>query len=325
MTSNKVEISQKTIVFTVLFLISLWLVWYIHGIILLFFVCVLLMETINPVITRMERLKIPRLLSVSVIYLIVLAILFFAFAGIIPVLVEQTTGLIKTLPSIIQHTKFFGLSAIDLSSQFKILEPLPGDITNLAVSVLSNIIYAIVIIMITFYLLLERKHFNRHFKNYFGEKVGSKITKVIDQLEVRFGSWINAQLIVMLIIGILSYVIYLILGLKYAVSLAIIAGLLEIIPNVGAIIAIAFAAIIGLNTSFSMALLVVAFCTTLHLIVNNIIVPKILKETCNINPVVTILLLVVGAKLGGVVGVILAVPIYMTIEVIYKVLSNKDP
>jgi predicted PurR-regulated permease PerM len=283
------------------------------------------METINPVITRMEKLKIPRLLSISIIYLVVLAILFFAFAGIIPILVEQTTGLIKTLPSIIQHTNFFGLSAIDLSSQFKILEPLPGDITNLAVSVLSNIVYAIVIIMITFYLILERKHFNRHFNNYFGEKVGSKITKVIDQLEVRFGSWINAQLIVMLIIGILSYVIYLILGLKYAVSLAIIAGLLEIIPNVGAIIAIAFAAIIGLNTSLSMALLVVAFCTTLHLIVNNIIVPKILKETCNINPVVTILLLVVGAKLGGVVGVILAVPIYMTIEVIYKVLSNKDP
>jgi len=325
MTTKKIEISPKTIIFTVLFLAALALVWYIRGIILLFFVCIILMETINPIITRFEKLKIPRLLSVSVIYIVVLTILFFAFAGIVPILVVQTTELIKALPSIIQHINFFGLSAIDLSSQFKILEPLPGSIANIAVSILSNIFYAIVVIMITFYLILEKKYFNKNLTNYFGEKIGNKITRIIDELEIRLGSWVNAQLILMLVIGVISYLIYLILGLKYAVSLAIIAGLLEIIPNIGPIIAIFFATIVGLSSSPSTALLVVICCAALHLTVSNFIVPKVFKEACNISPVVTILLLVVGAKLGGVVGVILSVPIYMTVEVIIQVLSNKDP
>ncbi len=324
MRTRKIEISPKTIVFTVLFLLALALLWSIRGIIVLIFVCFVLMEAINPTVTSLEKIKIPRLLSVSIIYLVILAILFFAFAGIVPVLVEQTTGLVKTLPDIIQNTNFFGKSAIDLSSQFKILEPLPGDIANIAVSIVSNIFYTIIVMMITFYLILERKHFHKYATNYFGDNAGNKISKIIDGLEARLGNWVNSQLILMISVGIISYLIYLILGLKYAVSLAIIAGILEIVPNIGAIIAVIFAAIIGLTISPTSALLVIACCTVLHLILNNFIIPKIMKETCNISPVITILLLVVGAQLGGIVGAILAVPVYMTIEVVIKIVFGRD-
>lgn len=324
MKTRRVEISPKTIVFIVFFLIGLAVLWNIRSIIMLFFVCFIFMEAINPVVRKMESFKVPRVLAITIIYLFLLAVLFFAFAGIIPVLIEQTSGIVKSLPEIIQHTSVFGFSAVDFSSQLKILEPLPGNIANIAVSILSNIFSAIVILMITFYLLLERKKFGRHCINYFGENIGSKLTMIIDNLEIRLGSWVNAELILMITIGALSYIAYLILGLDYALSLAIIAGLLEIVPNIGPIISVMIASIVGLTISPTTALLTVIAGVVIQQLENNIIVPKIMKEACDISPIITILLLLIGAKLGGVVGAILAVPIFMTIEVVVKVVMGKD-
>lgn len=323
MRTRRVEISYKTIIFTVLFLIGLSLIWYLRNIIILFFVCVILMLALNPTVTRLQKIKIPRFLAIILIYLIILALLIFAFSGIIPILVEQTTGLIKTLPQLIQNVSIFGTSAIDLTSQLKILEPLPGNIANIAVSVLSNLFSTILILIITFYLLLERKNFGKYGNNFFGNQIGNKIIEIIDALEIRLGSWVNAELLLMLIIGVLSYIAYLLLGLSYAVPLAIIAGLLEIVPNFGPVISLIFASIIGLTISPTIALLTIIAGIIVHQLENNFITPKIMKETCDLNPVITIFLLLVGARLGGIVGAILAIPIYMTIEVVIKVLKSR--
>jgi len=322
MAIKKVEISPKTIIFTVLFLISLALIWFIKDIIVLFFICLILMEAINPTIVHLERFKIPRFVATVLMYLLIITAIVLAFAGIIPILVEQTTGLIKILPNLIQNTSFLGIPTIDLSSQLKILETLPTNIANTALSIVSNVFSSIVILMITFYLILERKNLGTYSTRYFGESVGEKIKRIIDDLEVRVGNWVNAELLLMLLISILSFIGYSILGLKYAVPLALIAGLLEIVPTIGPIIAVILASIIGFTVSPTVGLLTILVGTIIQQLENSMIVPKIMKETCNINPVITILLLMVGARLGGVAGAILAVPIYMTVEVIINVIKK---
>ncbi|MEI8067492.1 MAG: AI-2E family transporter [Candidatus Shapirobacteria bacterium] len=322
MKTNKIEISQKTIIFTILFLIALGLLWLIKDVIVLFFVCFILMQAINPAVVRLEKFKVPRILGIVLIYLLILIAIVLSFAGIIPILIEQTTGLAKTLPDLIKNASFFGISTADLSSQFKILESLPGGIANTAFAILSNLFSAIVILMVTFYLLLERKNMGDYSIKYFGQNTGSKIKKIIDQLEIRLGSWVSAEVLLMIIIGILSFIGYSLLGLKYAVALALIAGILEIVPNIGPIISVILASIIGFTVSPTIGLLTILVGTIVQQLENNLIVPKIMKETCNISPVITILLLMVGAKLGGVVGAIIAVPIYMTAEVIFKTLKK---
>ncbi len=324
MRTKRIEISPKTIVFTVLFLLALALLWNIRSIIILVFVCFIFMEAINPTINRLQKLKVPRALAILIIYLLGLSVLFFAFAGIIPPLVDQTTGLIKTLPDLVKNINIYGLKASDFSSQLKILEPVPGGIANIAVSFVSNLFSAIIILIITFYLLLERKHFAKYSIDFFGEKNGGLITKIIDNLEIRLGNWVNAELILMVVMGILSYFVYLILGLNYAVSLAIITGLLEIVPNIGSIISVVFSSIIGFTVSPTIGLLTLGAGILIQQLEGNFIAPKVMKESCDINPVITILLLLTGAKLGGVPGAILAVPIYMTVEVIIKVLFKKE-
>lgn len=320
MAVKKIEISYKTIVFTVIFLLSLALLWYIRNIILLLFVSFILMEALNPYVSFLEKHKVPRPIAIVIIYLVILAIVAVALAGIVPVFVEQTAGLIDTLPRFIEDFNLFGFSASDLSTQLRIIESLPANIARAVLSVFSNLFSAFVLFVVTYYLLLERKRFPHYSLNIFGADGQKKTDAIISILEQRLGHWVNAEFFLMTIIGLLSYIGYTLLGLNYAVPLAIIAGLLEIVPNIGPTIATTLAALIGLTVSPITALLAVAWGILIQQLENNIIVPKIMKETVGINPLVTIVLLITGARLAGVIGSILAIPVYITVEAVIRIL-----
>ena len=260
---------------------------------------------------------------ILILYIIILTVISFSVAGIVPILVEQTAGLVKTLPETLKNIKIFGSDAIDLSSQFKILENLPGGIAKTAISVVSNVISGFVILFLTFYLLLEKKNFPKYGNEVFGETGKEKMIAIIERLEARLGSWVTAEFFLMSIIGLLSYIGYSILGLNYAVPLAIFAGLLEAVPSIGPTVATALAALVGFTISPLTGVLAIIVGTVIQQLENNIIVPRIMKQTVGFNPLVTILLIAAGAKLGGVVGAILALPVFLTIETIFKVLINK--
>jgi len=318
----RVEVSYKTIVFTLLFSLALYLLWLIRDIILLFFICFIFMEAINPTVKKLERLKIPRPLAILILYIIILSVISFAIAGIVPILIEQTTGLVSTLPKVIANVNVFGASATDIYNQFKILETLPQNIAQAAFSVVNDIFSGFIILVITFYLLLERRHFNSYSLNFFGPHK-DKALKIIETLESRLGNWVNAELFLMTTIGLLSYVGFLVLGLPYALPLALIAGLLEAIPNIGPTVSAFLAALIGLTISPLTALLAIIWGIIVQQLENNVIVPKIMKETVGLNPLATILVIATGAKLAGVGGALLAIPVYLTTETIIKVLTER--
>ena len=161
MKPQRIEISYKTIVFIVILSAFLALLWQLRSLLILIYVCFLFMAAINRTINRLEKYKIPRALAIFLVYLLIIIAISFALASIIPVLVEQTNALIATLPDIMQNTQFFGTSAIDWSSQFKILETLPANIAKATVSVFSNVLSTLIIFMITFYLLEERKNLGK--------------------------------------------------------------------------------------------------------------------------------------------------------------------
>lgn len=322
MKTQKVEITYRTIVFTVLFLISLLVLWQLRPLILTVFLCFLFMEGLHPAVNWLEKAKLPRVLAILIVYLFIIAALTFSVIGIIPDLIEQSTILIRNLPNVIKNIDILGLNFVDFSSQFKILENLPSNITSLVVSIFSNLFSIFVFFVITFYLLLERKNFDKYLKNIFGQK-SLKAISIFNQLEKRLGVWVSAQLMLMLIIGFLSYLGYVIIGVNFALPLAIIAGILELVPNIGPTIASILAGIFGLTISPITGILAVIWGIIVQQLENNFIVPKIMKETIGINPLITILLIASGAKLGGIIGAIIALPLYVTIETVYQAL-NKD-
>lgn len=321
MKAQKVEITYRTIIFTVLFLISLLVLWQLRALILTVFLCFLFMEGLLPAVNWLEKTKMPRVLAILLVYLFIIAALSFSVVGVIPDLVDQSTILIKNLPTALKNIDILGLNFVDFSSQLKILENLPGNITSLVVAIFSNLLSIFVFFVITFYLLLERKNFDKYLKSIFGQKSLKAIT-IFNQLEKRLGIWVGAQLTLMLIIGILSYLGYVIIGVNFALPLAIIAGILELVPNIGPTIASILAGIFGLTISPITGVLAVIWGIIVQQLENNFIVPKIMKEAIGINPLITILLIASGAKLGGVVGAVIALPLYITIETIYRALNT---
>jgi len=135
-------------------------------------------------------------------------------------------------------------------------------------------------------------------------------------LEHHLGGWIRAQLILMSLIGVLVYLGLTILGIEFALPLAILAGLLEIIPNFGPTMAAVPAILMGFAISPLTGIAVGALYFLIQQLENSLIVPQVMKRTVGFNPVVTIIALMIGFKLGGAFGAVLAIPFGLMIKAI---------
>jgi predicted PurR-regulated permease PerM len=137
-------------------------------------------------------------------------------------------------------------------------------------------------------------------------------------MQNKMGQWLRAQLILGLVVGIAVYIGLKILGVEYALLLALIAGVLEIVPYLGPILAVVPALMIGLAQSPIIGLSVLGLYLLIQQVENNILVPKIMQTVTGLNPVISILALLVGLKAGGIAGAILAIPLAMMAVVILE-------
>jgi len=274
-------------------------------------------------VEKFENLKIPRWLSIILIYVIVFLVATISLAGIIPPFVEQTSDLISQLPLLMEKT---GISRIDrniINSQVSQLGSIPINLAKFVVGVLSNLASILVLAVFTFYLLEERSKIDKYLSRYFSKEQQGKIKKVVVKIEKRLGSWIRGELILMTIVGVISYFGFRILGIEYALPLSILAGLLEIIPNIGPIVASVPAVLAGLSISPFHALATLSWCFLVQQIENNLIVPKVMQKAVGINPLIILISLWVGFRLAGIFGAILAVPAVLILEIISLEILNK--
>lgn len=313
---KKIEISHRTIVFTTFFLIFLAFLWQIKQIIIGLFVALILMAAINPAIDRMEKMKIPRVLGIILIYILILALVGLIIAGVIPPLVDQTSTLIANAPKFIEDLGIPNIDQRIIESQIQQLGSIPANLVKVSVEILTNIVAIAALLVITFYLLLERKNLNRYLHILFGGDGERKAERFIDEIEKKIGSWVRAQFSSMVIIGMMSYFGLRLLGIDFALPLALLAGLLEIVPNIGPVIASIPAILAGLAISPLMALAVAALYFLIQQIESSFIYPQIVAREVGVNPLITIISLVVGFKLGGILGAILAIPFVLLIQVI---------
>jgi predicted PurR-regulated permease PerM len=314
--AQKIEISYKTIIFAVFFLVFLWLVYQIREIIVGLFVSLVLMTAVNPSVDKLEKLKIPRLLGILLVYLIILVTIGLIIAGIVPPLIEQTATLVSRLPRYFEQLGFFNLSQGVIEDQISQLGSIPANLLKISLSIFSNLLSTFVILVITFYLLLERKNLNRYLHVLFAGDGQDRAERFITEIEQQLGGWVRAQLFLMIVIGLACYVGLRLLGIDFALPLALLAGLLEIIPNVGPTLAAVPAVLFGLIVSPIMALAVAALYFLIQQVENSFLVPQVMSQEVGVNPLITIISLAIGFKIGGVAGAVLAVPAVLLIKVI---------
>lgn len=311
---TRIEISYRTIVFTVIFLLSLWFLYTIRAVLLALFVAIILMSALNPLISYLEKKRIPRGLASIVLLVLLLLTISGIIASIVPALVDQTRSLVTQIPPIIER---LGIPSIDQRVISDQLGSIPGNVAKILITTFSNLISVLTLLVVTYYLLAERANLHRYLIIFFGnQEVEKKAEEFVDKLEHQIGGWLRGELSLMFIIGIMTYVGLRLLNINYALPLAIIAGLLEIIPNIGPTVAMIPAVLIAISTSPVIALATVALYFLIQQFENNIIVPKVMQKAVGVKPLITIVALMIGLKIAGVLGAILAVPTYVVLRIV---------
>ncbi len=313
---TKVEVSHRTVIFTVFFLIFIAFLYQIRSILLGVFVAIVLMAALNPTVNWLNKKGVPRLLAILLLFLLTIALIVFALLGIIPALVEQTSVLIDQLPFYSQNLGLVGLDARFIDNQLSQLGSIPSGVLRLGLSVFNNTLNLVAILILTFYLLMERKNLDRYLKVLFNDKENKKAANFVDKLEHNLGGWIRAQLILMTLIGVLVYLGLTVLGIEFALPLAILAGILEVIPNFGPTFAAVPAILMGFAISPLTGVAVGALYFLIQQLENSLIVPQVMERTVGFNPVITIIALMIGFKLGGVLGAVLAIPFGLMIKAV---------
>ncbi len=321
--TSKIEISHRTIIFTVIFLLGLWVLFQIRDILFLVFIAFILMTALRPLVDWLAWARIPRVLAILFIYIIVFGFFGVSFAGTIPSLVIQSTKFMQELPTFLEKVlPYWNIDARSLSQQ---IAPISENILKLTVGIFSNILTTLTVLVFTFYFLLERKRLESLLMSTMGEDAAERVIVAIKEVESRLGAWVNGQILLMALVGVSVYFGLTLLRVDFALPLAIIAGVLEIVPMVGPIASAIPAILVALTMSPLLALSVVALYFIVQQVENNIFVPLILKKSVGLSPIVTIFALMVGGRLAGIVGAILAVPIVLVLQVVLRTLVSHKP
>lgn len=321
----QVNISSLTIVKVIFVVAGLALLWAIRDIIAIVFVAWVLASALDPMIDRLQRYHIPRALSILTIYVLCIGVLIAVLALLVPSVSTELSAMARDLPKVYEPIQqslsgirqtgeelgVMGAIQDSIDSAVKGLTTVSNSLYGAVASFLGGIVTAFGILVIAFYMTVEEDGIKKFVMSVAPTMYQPYLIKKINQIQSKLSSWLWGQMILMMFIGVLTGLSLWILGVKYWLVLGLFAGLTEFIPIIGPIMAAIPAVFIAMG-DFAEApykpLLVIILFIIIQQVENQLLVPRIMKRAVGLNPIIVILALLIGAKLGGLVGVVLAVP-----------------
>ena len=322
--NKNLVISTKTILITIGLVALSILLYQIRDVLLQLLVALIISLAIEPVVKYLVRSKFPRWAAVSLVFAITVFVLVLFFTLVLPLVVEQTRKLLVNIPDFVQ--KIFGDEAVRTSlnaslSQFAIGS---GSVFLVTYNVFSNVLGLITVFIFTLYLSLDLPNVKKRFLNLFADDLVDYVEEAIHDVEINLSHWIKGQLILMLAVGSVSYLGLIAVRMPYALSLALMAGILEVVPVLGPIISTVVASIVAFAISPVLGIIVVALFVGIQQLENSFLVPKVMQKVTGFNPLVTMAALLIGGKLFGVVGAIISIPVALMVIVIAHKLITLD-
>lgn len=337
---NKVvEISSSTILRTIFVLLLLWFLFLIRDILVLVFLAVIIVSAMDPIVDWFQKKKVPRSVTVLVVYILVFGAIGTAIYFLVAPLTSEISGLSRNFPNLIENFSGYFRGVREYAASHNIsqqvtdfsgnlndkLSQLGSNIFSGTISFIGGIFSFLVILSIAFYMSVQERGVKKFFASIAPDEHGEYVTGLVERIQFKMGRWLLGQIALMVIIFLIDYVGLLVIGAPYALILAIIAGLLEIVPYVGPIVSAIIATLITLlNGGLVKGLLVLALFALAQQLEGYVIAPLVMKKAVGLNPVVVILALLIGFKLGGVMGVVISVPIATAIgEVVNDITTKK--
>jgi predicted PurR-regulated permease PerM len=335
---NQADISTKIIIKSLAIILGLWLLYFIRDVVAVLFMAIILTATFDPAIDWMSKKKIVRPLGVFIIYVAMFFLLGLLIFFIVPPLFGQfkdfaqnipaySETLAKTFQGIEQYAKSYGIEFNSHNFLQDILGSIfqsSGQIFSTTAGVFHFFIYAFVVLALTFYMSVKEDGMKKFLTSITPKRNQEYVISVSKRINEKIGKWLAGQLLLMLIIFILDFIALSIFSIPYALILALLAGLLEIVPYLGPIISATLASLIGFLISPVTGFIVLGVLTIIQQLESHIIVPQLMKKVVGLNPIAVILALLIGAKLGGTLGAVLSVPIATAVGVFFSDLVEKN-
>ncbi|EIA19105.1 hypothetical protein KKC_14215 [Listeria fleischmannii subsp. coloradonensis] len=290
----------------------------------------------NPLVLFLEKRKVPRLLSVILIFIAFIAIVVLAVVQIGPVLTDQITELAKAIPGYwSDFEKWLGgitknppLNDFDIKGELekanisvpKILNSVLNGVTA-GIGAIASFLTSFVMILVTvpfilLYMFKDGHRFMDSVEKFFPKVIRPDAKKIIQEMNKTLSSYISSQALDCLFVGIFTFIGYLIIGQPYGLLFALIAGVTNIIPYLGPVIGAAPAVIVALFTSPFQALLVIIVVVIVQQIDGNVLQPLIMGRSLKIHPLTIIVILLVAGNLAGLLGMVLGVPLYAVVKTV---------
>lgn len=309
---------------------------YFQSLLTILITAILLSFILDYPVRFIEQRKLPRAIAILVVLLIGILLLGIIGITVIPILIDQLNGLLERLPSYVASgseqakvleawadernfpVSISSLVADSLSRVSYQLQQLSGQILGSFFSVVGSLLDLLLTIVLTFYMLLHGKELWEELFQFFPNNSGSKIR---DALKRTFNNYFVGQLTVASVMGVSITITFLIIQIPFGFLFGLVVGLMALFPF-GAALSISLVSFLMALKSFWLGLKVLAIAFIIEQIVESIIAPRLLGEFTGLNPVLVLVSLLIGAQLGGFLGLILAVPIASFIKVLFSLFQT---
>ena len=291
---------------------------------------------LNPLVNLLMKIKVKnhhvsRTAAVAIVFLLLIAIIVSALSFLIPNILNQVEQLIQNMPEYIrsfQHflTKIFQqknlppwivdlTKDVDINAYTKeIEESLSGFAKNFMMSITSSTIVTVPFML--FYMLKDGHKLVPTVTGVFSEKQANRIGELLEKMSETISKYISGQAIECLFVGTCTAIGYGIVGVPFALLIGIFAGITNMIPYIGPYIGLLPALILSMSNSGRQTILVIIVCVVVQQIDGNLIYPNVIGKSLDIHPLTIIIILLVAGNLAGLLGMLLAVPVYAVIKVI---------
>ena len=293
-----------------------------QSILILIVVALFIALGLDPLVRALTRSGLKRGLAVLVVVLGVVAVFVLAGYAVVPVFVEQITILVRSAPDLLQDTlrnpqinalneRFQVISkARDAISSGGLAAGAAGGVLGFAGRVLGAVASAFTLLILSLYFLAALPALRTAIVRLSPASRRARTSYLSDQIFLRISSYISGTAVVALIAGVLSYAFLMIIGLReYALALAVLVAVFDIIPLVGALIAAVIVVIVGFTQSTTIGLACLIFYAIYQQFENYVVQPRVFSKTVDIPGALVVIAALIGGALLGVVGALLAVPV----------------
>jgi predicted PurR-regulated permease PerM len=318
-----VNISVGTIIKTILVLVLFYVLYLLSNLVLVILTSIVVASSVEPATKWFMKRKIPRIPSVLLVYVLFFGMFAGMFYFFLPPLLQDFSMFFVSLPKYLnfldQWNPWPGVLDYQTVLQNMVSRFTPGtgagnsaavgNITHAIGGVFQSVFSFILVLVLSFYFAVQEKGIENFLKIIVPAKNEKYVIDLWYRAQHKIGKWMQGQILLGVLVGVLVYLGLMLLGVKQAFLLAFIAAIFELIPVFGPTLSAIPAVMIGFTDSAQLGFMTIALYILIQQFENHLIYPVVVRKVVGVPPILVIIALIVGVQLGGFMGLILSVPL----------------